>query len=635
VLFLHTGSRLRMRLEGASGRARLRPSRRLPGIVNEFLGNDPRRWRTSLPTFSGLQAQDVYPGIDLAFRGRRGALEYDFLLAPGADPGRIALRFSGQRGLRLDAQGNLLLRLRGSELRQLRPRAFQEGRSVPARFRLRGKGRVGFAVGRYDHSRPLVLDPAVPYSTYLGGSGHDTGRAIAVDSAGSAYLTGTTGSTNFPTRSPFQLSPASDIDVFVSKLNAAGSALVYSSYLGGSANDRGYAIAVDSSGSAYLTGETASANFPSTAGAFQTAYAGGVDDAFVSKLNGAGSALSYSSYLGGGNADSGRAITVDSAGSAYLTGYTFSTDFPTTAGAFRTAYAGGVDDAFVSKLNAGGSALAYSSYLGGGGEDSGYGIAVDAAGSAYLTGYTLSTDFPITPGAFQGAKRGGYDVYVSKLNAAGSALVYSSYLGGSGDDYGFGIAVDSAGSAYLTGYTASTDFPTTSGAFQVSYAGGAYDAFVSKLNAAGSGLSYSSYLGGGAWDSGYGIAVDATGSAYLTGRTISANFPTASPFQVSLAGLDDAFASKLNAAGSALVYSSFLGGNSTDLGYGIAVDAAGSAYLTGETQSANFPTTSPFQSANAGSYDVFVTKVGGVPTAAALRSFTAGRSGRSVQRTRR
>ena len=484
-----TGSVLRMQLLGAQTAMAL-ASDELPGKVNFFIGNDPSRWRTQIPTYAKIVYPEVYPGIDLVYYGDQGRLEYDFIVKPGADPAAIALSYAGTDEIRLDANGDLVLRLDDEEIRQTRPVAYQDvggtRQEVTAAYRLGEHGDVGFDVGAYDRSAPLVIDPVLTYSTYLGGAGDDQGFGIAVDSSGSAYVTGVTGSTNFPTLGAFQPTFAGGIDAFVSKLNATGSALVYSTYLGGSDDDEGLGIAVDASGSAYVTGFTGSTNFPTTAGAFQPTLAGG-PDAFVTKLNPAGSApLLYSTYLGGSNIDGGFGIAVDSSGSAYVTGDTASTNFP-TLGAFQPTF-GTVScsnppvcfDAFVTKLNPAGSALVYSSYLGGSDNDEGRGIAVDSSGSAYVTGFTLSTNFPTT-GAFQPSLAGRVDAFVTKLNPAGSALVYSTYLGGSAADAAFGIAVDAAGSAYLTGQTDSTNFPTTKRAFQKAHAGGQFDAFVAKI----------------------------------------------------------------------------------------------------------------------------------------------------------
>jgi hypothetical protein len=376
----------------------------------------------------------------------------------------------------------------------------------------------------------------------------------------------------------------------VAKLNAAGSALVYSTYLGGSNYDGGYGIAVDSSGNAYVTGDTNSANFP-TMNALQ-ANSGGTSDAFVAKLNATGSALVYSTYLGGSSADYGFSVAVDSSGNAYVTGATQSKNFPTV----NPIQAGnpGNSAAFVAKLNATGSALVYSTYLGGASSDQGSGIAVDSSGNAYVTGFTQSTSFP-TVNAIQASlgASGATNAFVSKLNAAGSALVYSTYLGGSNSDGGYGIAVDSSGNAYVTGDTNSANFPTMN-ALQAN-SGGASDAFVAKLDATGSALLYSTYLGGSGSDGASGIAVDSSGDAYVTGGTGSSNFPTVSPFQPTNQGIANVFLSELNSTGSALIYSTYLGGSGSDGASGIAVDPSGNAYVTGSTQSINFPTVDPIQ----------------------------------------
>ena len=628
VLTLQKGDRgqaLQMRFLGANPNAKLKAADRASGKVN-YLTDSARH--TNLPTYGRLIYRNLWPGIDMVFRGQGGKLNYEFRLHPGAKVSDIRLAYAGAKGVSLGAGGALLLHTPLGTLRDAAPASYQriDGRrvAVDSRYALAGNS-YGFAVGRHDRGQPLVIDPSLAYSSYLGGSQDDTGLGIAVDSAGAAYVTGRTSSTDFPTTAgAFDTSYNGGGDAFVTKLNPAGSSLAYSTYLGGSSDDEGAGIAVDSAGSAYVTGFTESADFPTTAGAFDTSYNGG-GDAFVTKLNPAGSSLTYSSYLGGSGFDSGGSgIAVDSSGAAYLTGNAGSIDFPTTAGAFDTSYNGGIEDAFVTKLNPAGSGLAYSSYLGGSDLDSGRGIAVDSAGAAYVTGETSSTDFPTTAGAFDTSFNGGGDLlgddaFVTKLNPAGSGLAYSSYLGGSQDDPGVGIAVDSAGAAYVTGRTTSTDFPTTAGAFDTSFNGtgpfGDGDAFVIKLNPAGSGLAYSSYLGGSSDDFGSGIAVDSAGAAYVTGRTSSTDFPTtAGAFDTSFNGGDDAFVTKLNPAGSGLAYSSYLGGSFLGLraeeGSGIAVDSAGAAYVTGGTSSTDFPTTAgAFDTSFNGASDAFVSKL--------------------------
>jgi hypothetical protein len=610
---------LRMALAGGNPAAQATAESQLSGTVNYFIGNDPAHWQVGLSTYARVRYPDVYPGVDLVYYGDGGRLEYDFIVQPGADPAAIVLRFEGAESLDIDARGDLVLRLGDREIRQAKPILYQqiggERRQVSGAYLRRDRGTVGLEIAEYDRMAPLVVDPTLIYSTYLGGSSGEVGFGIAVDSAFSAYATGVATSTNFPT-TPGVFQPALvDHDVYVTKFNVTGSALVYSTYLGGSSADVGLGIAVDSAGSAYVTGQTGSTDFPTTGGAFQTTLVGH-SDAFVTKFNATGSALVYSTYLGGsgaGQGDDGRGIAVDSAGGAYVTGFTNSNDFPTTPGAFQTTNAGG-QDAFVTKLNATGSApLMYSTYLGGSADESGSGIAVDSAATVYVTGETTSTNFPTTAGAFQTTNAGGSDAFVTKLNATGSApLLYSTYLGGSSSELGSGIAVDSAGSAYVAGLTGSANFSTTAGAFQTANAGNG-DAFVTKLNATGSApLLYSTYLGGSDLDVGYGIAVDSSGSAYVTGRTSSTNFPTtADAFQTANAGNEDAFVTKLNATGSApLLYSTYLGGSGTDDAFGIAVDSAGSAYVTGVAGSTNFPTTpGAFQTANAGSNDAFVAKI--------------------------
>ena len=632
-----TGALLRMKLVGANPNPKIVGTDELPGKSNYFIGNDPKKWRTNVPNYAEVKYANVYPGVDLVYYGNQGKLEYDFVVAPGADPRQIALDVGAglvpaqghPQGvpLRIGTDGDLVVGTDGGEVIFHKPVVYQPatynelrttnggGRHlVEGQYVLRGDNRISFQLAAYDRRRPVVIDPVLAYSTYLGGIADEFADAVAVDASGNAYVAGLTDSSDFPTTpGAFQTTPGGNGDAFVSKLNAAGSALLYSTYLGGSNFDVARGLAVDASGNAYVTGQTDSSNFPTTPGAFQTSFGGGGNNAFVSKLNAAGSALVYSTYLSGGGGSVGFGVAIDASENAYVTGGTGS-DFSTTPGAFQTTYGGGDGDAFVSKLNAAGSGLLYSTYLGGNDDDVGYSIALDASGNAYLTGLTSSSDFPTTSGAFQTTFGGISDAFVSKLNAAGSALVYSTYLGGSAYDLGGGIMADASGNAYVTGLAASSNFPTTPGAFQTT---GNSDAFVTKLNSIGSALLYSTYLGGGdAW--GAGVALDASGNAYVTGFAGS-DFPTTpGAFQTTFGGGSslipyDAFVSKLNAAGSALVYSTYLGGSGGENGYGIAVDASGNAYVTGFTDSSNFPTTpGAFQTAfGGGSFygDVFVAKL--------------------------
>jgi hypothetical protein len=639
---LSASALVRMELVGSNRAVVAAGQDQLPGTVNYFLGNDPTQWQANVPTFARVAYQSVYPGIDLVYYGNQRQLEYDFVVAPGVDPTAIRLSFRGADQMSLDARGDLVLHTTGGDVIQDAPILYQQtghGRtSVAGAFRLDGN-QVSFRVGSYDASQPLVIDPVLSYSTYLGGSGYDAGTAIAVDSSGSAYVTGQTGTANFPTTPGAFRTTLGDTSnaAFVTKFNAAGTALVYSTYLGGGTFSQtvGYGIAVDAAGNAYVTGETLSANFPTTPGAFQSPTPLGYD-AFVTKLNAQGSGLVYSVRLGGQFDDFGRGIAVDAAGQAVVTGVVTNhapngPDFP-TANPAQPNYGGGNNDAFVTKFNANGSALIFSTYLGGGAilnttDDWGEAVATDSVGNTYVTGHTYSQDFPTTPGAFTRAGNDGLDAFVTKYSPSG-AMVYSTRsLGGSGHEEAYGIAVDAAGNAYITGNTDSWDdpsntidtgFPTTPGAFRTTLVG-QIDAFVAKLNPTGSALVYGTYLGGsgvtsGGVDRGWGIAVDTNGSAYVTGDTDSANFPVVAAVQSTKNFDKDAFVTKLNPAGSALTYSTFLGGEQTDMARGIALDAAGSAYISGSTGSFQFPTTpGSFRTTNAGGIndhtDAFVAKI--------------------------
>ena len=618
---------LRMGLIGANAGAAINGVDRLPGTSNYFIGNDAKRWHTNVPTYAAVKYASVYRGIDLIYHGEQRQLEYDFVVGEGANPGCIQLSFDGAKTVSIDRSGDLHIVTGGDKAVVMRaPVAYQEseGRRTPvtAGYVLHSRTRVGLRLGDYDRSRLLVIDPTLVYSTYLGGL--TRGLAIAVDSTGSAFVTGNTASADFPTtpgalQTTLKGSGSSDFgDAFVTKFSPDGSTLVYSTYLGGSADDVGNSIAIDASGNAYVTGQTLSADFP-TAKPFQpsclTVNNGECAAAFVSKLNADGSALLYSTYLGGHGGQTGASIALDSNRNAYVSGSTTASDFPTTSGAFQqqciSCAATGSYNAFVTKLNAQGSALVYSTFLDGIGpaDYSGAGgIAVDASGDAYVAGSTYATDFPTTAGAFQTVYAGGqFDGFVTKLNAAGSALVYSTYLGGSQGDSVGPIAVDSSGSAYVTGDTFSTDFPITPGAFQTNFLATSsnflVDPFVTKLNPSGTSLVYSTFLGVG---EGLAIAIDTAGNAYIAGA--AGSIPTVNPIQAANAGDSDAFVTELNSAGSAALFSTYLGGPNNDWAAGVAV-AGGDIYIAGAA-SPGFPTTtSAFQTTFTGIEDAIVCKI--------------------------
>ncbi|MCU1265633.1 MAG: putative secreted protein [Acidobacteria bacterium] len=614
-------SALRLQFVDANAKARAEGLDQLHGSVNYFVGNDPAGWRTDIPTFSRVRYEGVYPGIDLVYYGNQRQLEYDLVVAPGGDPHAVKMRFAGAGKVTVGTKGDLLLAVGKTTMRQPRPVIYQEvsgaRRTIAGNYTITADGEVGFAIGEYDTDRPLVIDPTLVYSSYLGGGGTDEARDIKTDSAGNAYICGNTSSVNFPVANAFQGTFGGGNffgarDAFVTKINASGTALIYSTYLGGGGDDKCGRLAVDAAGNVYLSGETTSLNFP-TANAFQSTYGGGASDGFVTKLNASGSALFYSTYLGGSLFDAAHGIDVDSTGKAYVTGRTTSANFP-VVNAVQGTFSGGANaDAFVTKFSANGLGLVYSTYLGGSGGtgfDAGLGIAVDSIGNAYVTGETSSTNFPLV-NPIQNTFGGGFpdgDAFITKINAAGTAFIFSTYLGGGDNDVAQAIAVDANGNCYLTGSTASTNFPTVN-PFQSFYGGGG-DAFVSKINTSGTALIFSSYLGGISNDVGNDIALDSAAHAYVTGGTVSTNFPLLNPVQGTYGGgTADAFLSKFNVAGTGLIYSTYLGGSNSDSANGVAADAAGSAYVAGITASTNFPTLNPFQGTKAVAEDAFVTKV--------------------------
>jgi len=633
---------LRIKLVGANPKPHVSGVDALPGKVNYFRGNKSNQWRTNIPTYAKVKQEQVYPGIDLVYYGNQRQLEHDFIIAPGADPKTIRLAFSGINKLAIDPRGDLLVQVAGGEVRLAQPVIYQEidgkRHEIEGRYVLHhGKGqahaRVGFQVANYDRDRPLVIDPVLGYSTFLGGTGFDFATSIAVDGAGDVYVTGVTTSIDFPaTSGAFDTSHnggSHSQDVFVTKLNGSGSSFIYSTYLGGGDNETGLGMAIDSAGNAYVTGVTFSSDFPSTPGTFD-ATRDGDRDCFVTKLNQSGGALVYSTYLGGSAFEYCYSIAVDSGDNAYVTGSTTRgtpIPFPTTAGAYDITYNSGTPagDGFITKFNATGSALIYSTFLGGIRGDYGLGITLDGAGNAYVTGATGSDNFPTTSGAFDGTFNGfNSDAFVAKLNASGSALLYSTYLGGAATDEGTSIVVDGFGNAYVTGWTHSTNFPTSPGAFDPNNTGSnPADGFITKLNATGAVLLYSTFLGGTSHECGGGIfnatgchiAVDSLGNAYVTGPTQSSDFPTtAGALDTTHNGNADAFLTQFNANGTGLLYSTFLGSTSSDISTGIALDTLGNVYLAGTTRQAFsppfFPTTpGAYDTSFNGSWDVFLAKI--------------------------
>ena len=626
---------LRMEILRASPTPQVEGDRQIEGHTNYLTGRDSGKWVRDVPQYARVNYRGIYPGVDLTFYGEQRQLEFDFVVKPGASPATIALGIEGARKIRTDKAGDLVLTLAAGDLRMHKPVAYQKQEDVrqpvDARFVVKG-AKVALAVGAYDRNRELVIDPSIAYSTFLGAGNEDDGFGIAVDSAGAAYVTGQTLSTGFPkTTGSAQTAFTGKQDAFVSKLRADGTGLVYSTFLGGSIDSTGAAgsalsggnaIAIDTLGKAYIVGSTTATDFPTSLNAAQGSNHG-LQDAFVAVLNASGNTLVYSTYLGGSSDEIGFGVAVDALGGIYAVGETKSTDLPLQSalqGSNHSTAAGG-SDGFITKLNPNGT-LAFEDYLGGAANDVASGVAVDASNNFYVSGITLSTNFPTSGSAFQptcGSCPSNNTVQHAFVTAIPASLVpsylYSTYLHGSGTDVANLIAVDALSNAYVVGLTASSDFPTTTGAFQTHIgAGAASNAFITKLNPAGSALVYSTYLGGSGSDDGLAIALDTAANAYVTGLTTSSNFPTSSPVQPTLAGGADAFVTKLNAAGSALLFSTYLGGtkdeNATKIA-GIAVDTQSppNIYVTGGTGSKDFPITAgSVQPAYSSSGDVFVVK---------------------------
>jgi hypothetical protein len=634
---------VRMKLEGANSAPAIEGMEQLPGIVNYFIGNDPDKWRTKIPTYARVHYTEAYPGIDLAYYGNQGKLEYDFIVAPGADPSQIKLAFEGASDIKVAASGDLLLTTALGEMRLQKPIVYQlekDGHKtlVAGDYIAAPRAKtVQIQLAAYDHSLSVVIDPVFDYATYLGAApGSDANPDIAVDGAGNAYVSGITSSLNFPVTpgsfdTTFNASPTGlNLDVFVAKINPTGTALLYATYLGGTGSEGSTPqIAVDRAGQAYVAGDTRSADFPVTAGAFQTAAhhsptclppSNCSSDLFVTKLDATGGTLFYSTYLGGSSADLLPSIAVDGGGHAYITADSRSSDFPITAGAFSSTTLGGL----VLKLNPIGSALVWSTRLAFSSTAFFVGdeVAIDSLGNVIVVGFAQGIIAPLVNSA-QAMNAGDWDAFVWKFNSQGTSLVFSTFLGGAGREQAFDVAVDSANNIYVTGQTNSTNFPTTAGAFRTSNSGG-FDIFVTKLAPTGS-LLYSTYIGGSADEcviSWCDIGVDSSGQAYISADTLSPDFPTVNAIDPTYNASRDAVLSVLKADGSSLVFSTFIGGAAQESRVSLAVLPSGIAYLAGNIAAGagngGFPTTSGvFQQTNPGGEDVWVVRISNKPVAKA------------------
>ncbi|HMK21196.1 MAG TPA: SBBP repeat-containing protein [Terriglobales bacterium] len=638
---------LRLAMLGANPTPQVYAGSQIPGHSSYLIGNDPSQWVRDVDQFARVNYRGVYPGVDMTFYGQQRQLEFDFMVQPGADPRKIALGVEGAASVRTDRQtGDVVLTSAAGDLRLHKPVAYQKQgdtrQPVEARFVVKNN-EIAFALGPYDHSRELVIDPTILYSTYIGAGAEDDGYAIAVDSTGAAYITGETNSPSFPgaPKSGGGLTPGglnqgvagnTKSDAFVVKISADGTTLIYSAFIGGTGTDSGNAIVLDGSKQAYIAGTTDSNDFPIAGNSAQVANGGGNSDAFVAELNANGTALIYSSYIGGTGDEVGYGVAQDSAG-IYVVGSTTTSDgsFPiSNSGALQASYQGGASDGFVTKIDPA-TGFLNSVFLGGSGADIATGVAVDGSHDVFVTGVTVSTDFPVHGtasypnaqhcGTDQNCNSGKDDSFVSEIKADFSQFIYSNYLGGSSFDDANQIVLDSSGNAYVVGITSSSDFPTHN-PFQPSLGSGTgvSNAYVTKLDATGN-LVFSTYLGGGGTDNALNVALDGSKNVYLTGSTTSNNFPLATATQSSLGGNKDAFVTELKADGSGLLFSTYLGGHAEENHFlaGIAVDGSNNIYVTGDTLSSDFPITGnapktsygPNQCGTANPCrDVFVVKYG-------------------------
>ena len=606
---------LRMKLARVNDDPKIEGIDELPGRTNYFLGDDPKNWQSDVPTFKKVKYENIYKGVDLIYYGNQRQLEYDFVVAPGANPNVIALSFENARDIRIDKSGDLILDVGNHLVRQQAPVVYQEingtRNPVQGRYEIRrdaqAKREVGLVIGGYDRNKPLVIDPVIVFSTYLGGSAGDdlftfeVGFGITVDTSGNVYVAGVTPSADFPTQNPYQPSPAGNYDGFITKFNPTGTALLYSTYFGGSDEDRVSSIALGPANEIFVSGYTFSTNFP-TMSPFQATNRG-QNDGYIARFT-SGGVLNYSTYLGGAGGESCNFIKNIGTDVVTFAGSTGSSDFP-VANALQPNNAGSYDF-IVGKLNIATNTLIFSTYFGGVATESMIltSAAVDPAGNVYIGGVSNSFNYPTTPGAFQTENNGSDDAVVTKINAAGTSVIYSTFLGGNLVDSADALAVDAGGNAYLTGFTRSANYPLKKAAQPHL---NDPDAFVTKVNPTGTDVVFSTFLGGQNLERGSAIAADAAGNCYVTGRSNSGDFPAKRSLRPPR-GLDDAFVSKFNRDG-ALLFSTLLGGGSNDYGFGITSDNKNNVYVTGRATRNFFITPGVFQPTIGGQADAFVTKI--------------------------
>ncbi|MEE8583479.1 MAG: SBBP repeat-containing protein [Acidobacteriota bacterium] len=596
-------TRLAVRFAGSNSQVKMSGEEKLAARIHSFTGNDPSGWRKNLSAFASVRYSGLYPGIDLRVQGRQRLLQFDFMVAPWADAANIELAFEPASGLSLDKNGDLLIQLDGGTIRQHRPYTYQlaDGRQQPvqSRYRILENGHVGFEVADYDRSRRLVIDPVVSYSSYLGGSAVDSARDLVLDGSGGLYITGATLSSDFLVQNPAQQSNAGRDDAFVTKLDASTFEVIYSTYLGGSREDRGQRIAVDGSGRVYVAGQTFSFNFP-LVNSLQP-FRRGSNDVFLSQLDAQGGELLFSTYFGGGGDDFPTILRFDGQSRLCLAGHTNSIDFPLVEPI--QAMNRGNGDIFFSQFNAS-HTLIFSTYLGGSSRDRVYAMFVDPDGSFALTGETASADFPLAE-PFQDELRGHRDAFVTRIDPGDKTILLSSYLGGSGLETGRGVAIDSFDHLLLIFDTTSDDLPVIN-AFQAENAGGS-DLFIIRLSPAGNVPIFASYLGGSSDDFLIQAIVDSTNRIHLAGNTRSTDFPTLDPSQGANAGGLDGF---LTLAGQELLFSTYLGGSGDDQIAALALDSRQRLLTVGETSSSDFPLTpNALRDALSGASDGFLAVV--------------------------